>query len=142
MAADVLQVADDALQDIKAVMSEAGVKDLLAIFNSAVKTHRELMSDIVAIQDKESKEEEKLAKEYTGKVDELLKKDQRRKLKCLNGVQEGLVSLLPLLTSEFSGTFSTKDRTSENCPCSLKQASQLNILNSCHKRRIRDSLHW
>jgi hypothetical protein len=74
MAADVLQVADDALQDIKAVMSEAGVKDLLAIFNSAVKTHRELMSDIVAIQDKESKEEEKLAKEYTGKVDELLKK--------------------------------------------------------------------
>lgn len=74
MAADVLQVADDALQDIKVCMSEAGVKDLLAIFNSAVKTHRELMSDIVAIQDKESKEEEKLAKEYTGKVDELLKK--------------------------------------------------------------------
>ena len=74
MAAEVLQVADDALQDIKAVMSEAGVKDLLAIFNSAVKTHRDLMSDIVTLQDKQTKAEETLAKEYTGKVDELLKK--------------------------------------------------------------------
>jgi hypothetical protein len=74
MAADVLQVAEDALQDIKACMGEAGVKDLLAIFNSAVKTHRELMSDIITIQDKESKQEKDLAKEYTGKVDELLKK--------------------------------------------------------------------
>lgn len=74
MAQDVLQVADDALQDIKAVMSEAGVRDLLNIFNSAVKTHRDLMSDIVTLQDKQSKAEESLAKEYTGKVDELLKK--------------------------------------------------------------------
>ena len=74
MAQDVLQVADDALQDIKAVMSEAGVRDLLNIFNSAVKCHRELMSDIVSLQDKQSKAEESLAKEYTGKVDELLKK--------------------------------------------------------------------
>ena len=74
MAADVLQVAEDALQDIKVCMGEAGVKDLLAIFNSAVKTHRELMSDIISIQDKESKEEKELAKDYGGKVDELLKK--------------------------------------------------------------------
>ena len=74
MAADVLQVADDALQDIKACMGEAGIRDLLNIFNSAVKTHRELMSDIIGIEDKQSKEEEKLAEQYTGKVDELLKK--------------------------------------------------------------------
>ena len=74
LAADVLQVADDALQDIKACMGEAGVRDLLNIFNSAVKTHRDLMSDIIGIEDKQSKEEEKLAQEYTGKVDELLKK--------------------------------------------------------------------
>ncbi len=74
MAADVLQVADDALQDIKACMGEAGVRDLLNIFNSAVKTHRDLMSDIIGIEEKTSKEEEKLAQEYTGKVDELLKK--------------------------------------------------------------------
>lgn len=74
LAADVLQVADDALQDIKACMGEAGVRDLINIFNSAVKTHRELMSDVISIEDKQSKEEEKLAEQYTGKVDELLKK--------------------------------------------------------------------
>jgi len=32
------------------------------------------MSDIIGLEDKVSKEEEKLAQEYTGKVDELLKK--------------------------------------------------------------------
>ena len=74
LAADVLEVAQDALEDIKVCMSEASVKDLIQIFNSAVKTHRDLMSDIVAIQDKETKEEKELAKEYTGKVDELLKR--------------------------------------------------------------------
>jgi len=74
LAAEVLQVADDALQDIKACMGEAGVRDLINIFNSAVKTHRDLMSDIIGLEDKVSKEEEKLAQEYTGKVDELLKK--------------------------------------------------------------------
>ena len=74
LAADVLIVAEDALQDIKSCMGEAGVKDLIAIFNSAIKTHRDLMSDILVIQEKETKEEKELAKEYTGKVDELLKK--------------------------------------------------------------------
>ena len=74
MAAEVLNVADDALQDIKAVMGEAGVRDLRNIFNSAVKTHRDLMADIISIEDKQSKEEESLAKEYSGKVDELLKR--------------------------------------------------------------------
>jgi len=78
LAAEVLQVADDALQDIKATMGEAGVRDLLNIFNSAVKCHRDLMSDIIGIQDKETKEEQKLASEYTGKVDELLKKISNR----------------------------------------------------------------
>ena len=74
LAAEVLQVAEDALEDIKTVMGEASVRDLLNIFNSAVKTHRDLMSDIVAIEDKQTESEERLAKEYDGKVDELLKK--------------------------------------------------------------------
>ena len=74
LAADVLIVAEDALQDIKSCMGEAGVRDLINIFNSAIKTHRDLMSDILTIQDKETKDEKDLAKEYTGKVDELLKK--------------------------------------------------------------------
>jgi len=74
LAAEVLQVAEDALEDIKVSMGEASIKDLITIFNSAVKTHRDLMTDIVSIQDKESKDEERLASEYTGRVDELLKK--------------------------------------------------------------------
>lgn len=74
LAADVLVVAEDALQDIKSCMGEAGIKDLIQVFNSAIKTHRDLMSDILTIQDKETKDEKELAKEYTGKVDELLKK--------------------------------------------------------------------
>lgn len=74
LAAEVLVVAEDALQDIKVCMGDAGVKDLISIFNSAIKCHHDLMSDIVSLQDKESKEEKELAKEYTGKVDELLKK--------------------------------------------------------------------
>ena len=74
LAAEVLVVAEDALQDIKVCMGDAGVKDLIQIFNSAIKTHRDLMSDIVTLQEKETKEEKELAKEYTGKVDELLKK--------------------------------------------------------------------
>jgi hypothetical protein len=39
-----------------------------------VKTHRDIISDIVALTEQESKEEQKLSKEYTGTVDELLKK--------------------------------------------------------------------
>ena len=74
LAADVLQVAEDALEDIKVSMGEAGIRDLITVFNSAIKTHRELMSDVIAIQDRETKEEQTLAKEYGGKVDELLKK--------------------------------------------------------------------
>ncbi|NDB66231.1 MAG: hypothetical protein EB165_07590 [Euryarchaeota archaeon] len=74
LAADVLQVAEDALEDIKVCMPEAGVRDLLNIFNSAIKVHRDIMSDIIAIQEKETKEEEQLAKEYDGKVDQLLKR--------------------------------------------------------------------
>ena len=74
LAADVLEVARDALEDIKVSMPEAGIRDLINIFNSAVKTHRDLMSDVIAITERESKEEQKLASEYTGKVDELLKK--------------------------------------------------------------------
>ena len=63
LAKDVLQVAEDALQDIKSCMGEAGVKDLIQIFNSAVKTHRDLMSDIISIEEKVYKEEDKLAQE-------------------------------------------------------------------------------
>ena len=74
LAADSLQVAENALSDIKATMEEASVKDLLNIFNSAVKVHRELCEDIKVINDQESEAEQKLAQEYQGKVDQMLKR--------------------------------------------------------------------
>lgn len=74
LAEKVLKVAEQALGDIEATMGEAPVRDLINIFNSSIKVHRDLMSDIVAIQETESKAEKSLAKEYDSKVDELLKK--------------------------------------------------------------------
>jgi len=76
LAEKVLKVAEQALGDIEATMGEAPVRDLISIFNSSIKVHRDLMSDIVAIQDSESKAEKELSKnqEYTSKVDDLLKK--------------------------------------------------------------------
>jgi hypothetical protein len=74
LAEKVLKVAEQALGDIEATMGEAPVRDLIQIFNSSIKVHRDLMSDIVAIQETESKQEKELAKEYTSKVDDLLKK--------------------------------------------------------------------
>lgn len=73
---DVLQVAEEALKNIRVSMADAQIRDLVSIFSSAVKVHRDLVSDISTIEDSESssKEEKQLAKEYTSKVDELLKK--------------------------------------------------------------------
>lgn len=74
LAEKVLKVAEQALGDIEATMDEAPLRDLVQVFNSSLKAHRDLLSDIISIQDIESKQEKELAKEYTGKVDELLKK--------------------------------------------------------------------
>ena len=74
LAEKVLKVAEQALGDIEATMGEAPVRDLINIFNSSIKVHRDLMSDIVAIQENESKAEKELAKEYSSKVDDLLAK--------------------------------------------------------------------
>jgi hypothetical protein len=67
-----LAVAKETLEDIEAAKHEASVKDLIAIFNAAVKTHRDLVSDIRDMEDAESDSERKLAVEYKSKVDELL----------------------------------------------------------------------
>jgi hypothetical protein len=74
LAEKVLKVAEQALGDIEATMGEAPIRDLISIFNSSIKVHRDLMADIVSIQETESKQEKELAKEYSGKVDALLKK--------------------------------------------------------------------
>ena len=75
LAKDALKVATQALGYIEDALPDAGIRDLITIFNSAVKTHRDLISDIVDLTAvPESEKEQQLAKEYSTKVDELLKK--------------------------------------------------------------------
>jgi hypothetical protein len=74
LAQDTLLVAKDALDQLANQMEECSTRDLVAIFNSAIKAHREITSDIVALTQVDSKSEQDLAKEYDGKVGELLKK--------------------------------------------------------------------
>ena len=68
-----LVVAKDALEDLTVMMEdESSVRDLLNIFNSAVKAHRELTSDLLSSREAESEAEAKLANQYTSKVKEIL----------------------------------------------------------------------
>jgi hypothetical protein len=74
LAAEALKVANESLGFIYDTLPEASVRDLVSIFNSAVKAHRDIVSDIVSLTATEEKNEAELAKEYDGKVGELLKK--------------------------------------------------------------------
>lgn len=76
LAQDTLKVAQEALGYLESQLPECSTRDLVSIFNSAMKVHREILSDIVSLSETESKSEQELAKEYTGKVDELLRKIQ------------------------------------------------------------------
>lgn len=73
LAAEALKVANESLGFIQDALPECSVRDLVSIFNAAVKTHRDIVSDIVSLTAAESKSEQDLAVEYGGKVDELLK---------------------------------------------------------------------
>jgi hypothetical protein len=55
-------------------MSECSTRDLVQIFSASVKAHREITEDIVVLTSKDSPSEESLAREYDGKVEELLKR--------------------------------------------------------------------
>ena len=74
LAAKTLQVAEDALEIIQSNLSECAARDLVQIFNSAVKAHREIVSDIITLTESEEKSEKELAKEYSGTASELIKK--------------------------------------------------------------------
>ena len=74
LAAESLKVANEALGYLQDQLPECSTRDLVSIFNSAVKTHRDIVSDIVSLSEIESKDEASLAKEYDSKVDVLLKK--------------------------------------------------------------------
>jgi hypothetical protein len=74
LAAEALKVANEAIGYLQDQLPECSTRDLVSIFNSAVKAHRDIVSDIVSLTATEDKSEQDLAKEYSGKVDELLKK--------------------------------------------------------------------
>jgi hypothetical protein len=74
LASEALKVANEALGYLQDQLSECSTRDLVAIFNSSVKCHRDIVSDILAITETESKAESDLDPAYNGKVDDLLKK--------------------------------------------------------------------
>lgn len=75
LAQDSLLTAKEALSNLSSMLDECSARDLIAIFAASVKAHRDITSDIVAMNsDIESKSEQQLAKDYEGKVGELLKK--------------------------------------------------------------------
>ena len=73
LAAKALQVAGDSLELLQGQLEECSTKDLVTVFNSAVKAHRDIVSDIVRLTELESQQEQALAKEYDGPVERLLK---------------------------------------------------------------------
>jgi hypothetical protein len=74
LAQEALLVANEAIGLLKDQMSECSTRDLVQIFSASVKAHREITEDIVVLTAKEPESEQILAKEYDGKVEELLKR--------------------------------------------------------------------
>jgi len=74
LAEEALKVANEAIGLLQDQMSECSTRDLVQIFSASVKAHREITDDIVILTAKQAPEEESLAKEYDGKVEELLKR--------------------------------------------------------------------
>lgn len=76
LAEKALQVAEDSLGLLQDQLSTCSTRDLVSVFNSSVKVHREIVSDIIALCETESKEETQLAKDYESKVQTLLNRVQ------------------------------------------------------------------
>jgi hypothetical protein len=74
LAEEALRVANEAIGLLQDQMSECSTRDLVQIFSASVKAHREITEDIVVLTAKEPVSEQQLAREYDGKVEELLKR--------------------------------------------------------------------
>jgi hypothetical protein len=72
LANQALEVAKEALESLQSLAGECSVRDLVSIFNSSIKAHRELASDIVEMTSQEPASEKLLAKEFDGRVAQLL----------------------------------------------------------------------
>lgn len=74
LAAEALKVANEAIGMLQDQLPECSTRDLVQIFSASVKAHRDITEDIVILTAREAPSEESLAKEYEGKVGELLKR--------------------------------------------------------------------
>jgi hypothetical protein len=74
LAEEALKVANEAIGMLQDQLPECSTRDLVQIFSASVKAHREITEDIVVLTAKEPASEESLAREYDGKVEELLKR--------------------------------------------------------------------
>jgi hypothetical protein len=74
LAQEALKVANEAIGMLQDQLSECSTRDLVQIFTASVKAHRDITEDIVVLTAKEAPSEQELAREYDGKVDELLKR--------------------------------------------------------------------
>ena len=74
LAQEALKVANEAIGLLQDQMSECSTRDLVQIFSASVKAHREITEDIVVLTKPEPASEQEIAKEYDGKVEELLKR--------------------------------------------------------------------
>lgn len=74
LANEALRVANEAIGLLQDQMSECSTRDLVQIFTASVKAHREITEDIVILTKPEPASEQTLAREYDGKVEELLKR--------------------------------------------------------------------
>lgn len=74
LAAEALKVANEAIGMLQDQLPECSTRDLVQIFSASVKAHRDITEDIVILTAREAPSEQELAKEYEGKVGELLKR--------------------------------------------------------------------
>lgn len=73
LAEECLALAQETLQDLRALRGEASVKDLIAIFQVSVRTHRDLTADLEKNKEEEVRVKRNL-EDYGSKVQELLNK--------------------------------------------------------------------
>ena len=74
LAEEALKVANETIGMLQDQLTECSTRDLVQIFSASVKAHREITEDIVVLSAKAEPAEEALAREYEGKVGELLRR--------------------------------------------------------------------
>lgn len=74
LATEALKVANESIGLLQDQLPECSTRDLVQIFSASVKAHREITEDIVVLTAREVPSEQLLAREYDGKVEELLKR--------------------------------------------------------------------